>query len=38
MGSLHHLTRYMPKLAQTAAALRPLLKHTQKKTNHLTGQ
>ena len=30
MGSLHHLTRYMPKLAQTAAALRPLLKNTKK--------
>ena len=26
MGSIHHLTRYIPNLAQTAAALRPLLK------------
>ena len=30
MGSIHHLTRYFPKLAQTAAALRPLLKNTEK--------
>ena len=30
MGSKHHLTRYIPKLAQTAAALRPLLKNTEK--------
>ena len=29
MGSIHHLTRYVPKLAQTAAALRPLLKNTE---------
>ena len=31
MGSIHHLIRYIPKLAQTAAALRPLLKYTEKK-------
>ena len=31
MGSKHHLTRYIPNLAQTTAALRPLLKNTQKK-------
>ena len=37
MGSIHHLTRYIPKLAQTAAALRPILNNTEKK-NHLTGQ
>ena len=37
MGSIHHLTRYIPYLAQAAAALRPLLK-PQKKENHLTGQ
>ena len=30
MGSIHHLTRYMPKLAQIATALRPLLKITEK--------
>ena len=36
MGSIHQLTRYIPKLAQAAAALRPLLKTTEK--NHLTGQ
>ena len=30
MGSIHHLTRYIPKLAQNAAALRPLLKNTEK--------
>ena len=30
MGSIHHLTRYIPNLAQTAAALRPLLKNTLK--------
>ena len=30
MGSTHHLTRYIPKLAQTAAALRPLLKNILK--------
>ena len=30
MGSIHHLTRYIPKIAQTAAALRPLLKNTEK--------
>ena len=30
MGSIHHLTRYIPKLAQTAAALRPLLKNAEK--------
>ena len=30
MGSIHHPTRYIPKLAQTAAALRPLLKNTEK--------
>ena len=34
MGSIHHLTRHIPKLAQTAAALRPLLK-TQKKNRPL---
>ena len=30
MGSVHHLTRYIPKIAQIAAALRPLLKNTEK--------
>ena len=30
MGSIHHLTRYIPKLAQKAADLRPLLKNTGK--------
>ena len=30
MGSMHHLTRYIPNLAQTAAALRPLLKNAEK--------
>ena len=30
MGAIHHLTQYIPKLAQTAAALRPLLKNTEK--------
>ena len=30
MGSIHHLTRYIPNLAETAAALRPLLKNTGK--------
>ena len=30
MGSMHHLTHYIPKLAQLAAALRPLLKSTEK--------
>ena len=30
MGSIHHLTRYIPNLAQTAAALRSLLKNTEK--------
>ena len=40
MGSLHHLTRYIPNLAQTAAELRPILKNTLKnkpidwKTEH----
>ena len=29
MGTIHQLTRYIPKLAQTAAALRPLLKNTE---------
>ena len=31
MGSIHHLTRYIPNLAQAAAALRLLLKNTEKK-------
>ena len=30
VGSKHRLTRYLPKLAQTAAALSPLLKITEK--------
>ena len=30
MGSIHHLTRYIPHLAQAAAALRPLLMNTDK--------
>ena len=30
MGSKHHVTRYIPYLAQSAAALRPLLKNTDK--------
>ena len=30
MGSIHHLTRYIPNLKQTAAGLRPLLKNTEK--------
>ena len=37
MGSIHHLTRYIPNLAQAVVALRPLLK-TQKRENQLTGQ
>ena len=36
MGSIYHLTRYIPNLAQRAAALRPLLKNNL-KTHHLTG-
>ena len=32
MGSIHHLTRYIPNLAQTAAVLQPLLKHREEKT------
>ena len=36
MGSIHHLTRYVPNLAQAVAALSPLLKNTL-KTHHLTG-
>ena len=32
MGSIQHLTWYIPKLAQNAAALRPLLRKTEKKT------
>ena len=31
MGSIHHLTSYITKLAQAAAALRSLLKNTEKK-------
>ena len=31
MWSIHHLPRYIPNLAQAAAALRPLLKTTEKK-------
>ena len=30
MGSIYHLTRYIPNLAQAAAALRSLLKNTLK--------
>ena len=30
MVYIHHLTRYIPNLVQTAAALRPLLKKTLK--------
>ena len=30
MASIHHLTRFIPNLAQTAAALRPLMKNTLK--------
>ena len=30
MGSIHHLTRYIAKLAQTTAELRSLLKNTEK--------
>ena len=30
MGSINHLTRYIPKLAQIATALRPLLKNAKK--------
>ena len=30
MGSMHHLTRYIPKLAQIASALRPSLKNPEK--------
>ena len=30
MGSMHHLTQYVPKLAKIAAALRPSLKNTEK--------
>ena len=36
MGPMHHLTRYIPNLAQTAAALRPLLKNAE-KTDPSTG-
>ena len=36
MGSIHHLTLYIPKLAQTATALSPLLKITE-KIERLTG-
>ena len=36
MGSKHHLTRYIPRLPQTAAALHPLLKNTGKKTDWKT--
>ena len=36
MGSIHHLTKYIPNLAQTAAALRPLLKK-QRKINQISG-
>ena len=32
MGSIHHLIRYIPRLAQTAVALRSLLKNTEKNT------
>ena len=35
MGSIHHLSRYIPNLAQTAAALRPLLKKKTKQTHQL---
>ena len=31
MGSIHHLMQYIPILAQAAAALRPLLKNTEKR-------
>ena len=31
MGSIHHLTKYIPHLAQAMAALRPLLKNTNKR-------
>ena len=31
IGSIQHLTRYIPNLAQTAAALRPLMKNTLNK-------
>ena len=30
MGSIQHLTRYLPNLAQKAAALRPLLRNAEK--------
>ena len=30
MGSINRLTKYIPNLAQTAAALRPLLNNTLK--------
>ena len=32
MGSMDQLTQYISKLAQTAAAFRPSLKNTEKKT------
>ena len=36
MGSIDHLTRYIPNLAQTAAAMRPFLKkHREKQNNFL---
>ena len=36
MGSIHHLTRYIPKLAQTTVALRPLnKKYRKEQTNWL---
>ena len=31
MGSIHHLTRYIPHLAYAAAAFHPLLKNTDKQ-------
>ena len=37
MGSIHHLTRYIPNLAQATAALRPLLKKKQNRKNQLSG-
>ena len=37
MGSIHHLIRYIPNLAQTAADLHPMLKNTEKiKPNNWT--
>ena len=35
MGSIHHLTKFIPKLAELTKPLRPLLKKTDNKNNRL---